>query len=95
MAFPILNKRRIKMEKKKILDDISSLIKDIDKCTGDIVKGRANGIEGFADFANAHIEAERLLVLAHQEFCFLYDYIKEVVGDDDTKYTGTTDCNGK
>lgn len=81
------------MDKRIILDDISSLIKDIGKCTCELIEARHKHDDGDEVIALSNMES--LMVKAHQEFCFLYDYIKEVVGDDDTKYTGTTDCNGK
>lgn len=63
------------MSKEQVLKDISKLIQDIDKCTGDYTKAMLEQ-DGPALGTN-HIEAGRLLVAAHQELSFLYDYIKE------------------
>lgn len=69
------------MEKDKVLSDIKSLIQDITKCEVVLVKARAMndpiGIE------NAHNRMESLMVAAHQELSFLYDYIKEGGNDED------------
>lgn len=69
------------MERDKVLSDIKSLIQDITKCEVVLVKARAMndpiGIE------NAHNRMESLMVAAHQELSFLYDYIKEGGEDED------------
>ena len=69
------------MKKDKVLSDIKSLIQDITKCEVVLVKARAMndpiGIE------NAHNRMESLMVAAHQELSFLYDYIKEGGNDED------------
>lgn len=69
------------MEREKVLSDIKSLIQDITKCEVVLVKARAMndpiGIE------NAHNRMESLMVAAHQELSFLYDYIKEGGKDED------------
>lgn len=69
------------MERDKVLSDIKSLVQDITKCEVVLVKARAMndpiGIE------NAHNRMESLMVAAHQELSFLYDYIKEGGKDED------------
>jgi hypothetical protein len=63
------------MTKEQVLLDISSLIQNIDQCTGDLVEARTRRDDG--DELIALHEMESLIVAAHQELSFLYDYIKE------------------
>ena len=62
-------------DKDKVLDDIQSLIQDITKCEVVLVKARA--MNDLIGIENAHNRMESLMVAAHQELSFLYDYIKE------------------
>lgn len=62
------------MTKKEILKDIQSLIEDIDKWTGEYVSG--NALQNSNRIIIARRQLESLLVAAHQELSFLYDYIK-------------------
>ena len=62
-------------DKEKILEDIQSLIQDIDKWTGEYVSGAA--LQSSNRIIIARRQLERLMVAAHQELSFLYDYIKE------------------
>ena len=85
------------MEKKKILDEISQLIQDIDKCTGKYIKVKRNPTADMSDlveFWNTIEQMSRLMVEAHQELSFLYDYIKDEENGN-TKYNGVTDCKAK
>ena len=61
--------------KEEILTDIQSLIQDITKCEVVLVKARA--MNNPIGVANAQHRMESLMVAAHQELSFLYDYIKE------------------
>lgn len=63
------------MERDKVLSDIKSLIQDITKCEVVLVKARA--MNDLIGIENAHNRMESLMVAAHQELSFLYDYIKE------------------
>jgi len=69
------------MEKDKVLSDIKSLIQDITKCEVVLVKARA--MNDPIGMENAHNRMESLMVAAHQELNFLYDYIKEGGKDED------------
>lgn len=63
------------MTKEKVLEDISSLIQDIDKCTEDLLDGRYS--HNKEKFHASELQMEKLMIAAHQELTFLYDYIKE------------------
>lgn len=65
------------MTKEEILKGTSQLIRDIDKCTTDLVEARMKHDDDKVLIA-LH-EMERLMVGAHQELDFLYDYINESV----------------
>lgn len=65
------------MEKKKILDEISRLIQDIDKCTDRYINMKKNPNTDISEFWRTIEQMSRLMVEAHQELSFLYDYIKE------------------
>ena len=69
------------MNKDKVLSDIKSLIQDITKCEVVLVKARA--MNDPIGTENAHNRMESLMVAAHQELSFLYDYIKEGGNDED------------
>lgn len=69
------------MERDKVLSDIKSLIQDITKCEVVLVKARA--MNDLIGIENAHNRMESLMVAAHQELSFLYDYIKEGGKDED------------
>ena len=62
-------------DKEKILSDIQSLIQDIDKWTDEYVSGTA--LQNSNRIIIARRQLESLMVAAHQELSFLYDYIKE------------------
>ena len=68
------------MNKEKILEDIQSLIQDIDKWTGEYVSGSV--LQNSNRIIIARRQLENLMVAAHQELTFLYDYIKEGDKDD-------------
>lgn len=72
------------MTKEEILKDIHSLIEDIDKCENELVKAKLT--DDISRLTNAYCEASRLIVAAHQELSFLYDYItclwKDAQGDE-------------
>ena len=63
------------MTKEEVLKDIKSLIEDIDKWTGEYVSGSV--LQNSNRIIAARRQLESLLVAAHQELSFLYDYIKE------------------
>lgn len=77
------------MKKEKILEDIQSLIQDIDKCENELLRSKSEGDTKM--FLKTLYEIERLLVAAHQELSFLRDYIKEGVNND-VEYTSSTAC---
>lgn len=62
------------MNKEQVLEDIRSLISDIDKCTADLVKAylEKNDVEVY----DKHLRMESIMLRAHQELEFLYDYIQ-------------------
>lgn len=62
-------------DKELILEDIRSLISDLDACTGELIKAKLK--EDDCEIENVHLRMERLLVVANQELNFLHDYIKE------------------
>lgn len=78
------------MSKEQVLNDIISLISDIDKCTGDFVKAKLDK-ELYGEPYRHYSNMSRLLVAARQELIFLHDYIKEGVNND-VEYTGSTAC---
>lgn len=63
------------MTKEKVLEDVATLMQDINNCTGDLVHGRKQGDIGLITMSRWKMES--LMVQAHQELGFLYDYIKE------------------
>ena len=63
------------MTKEEILKDIEQLVSDIDKCTHNYVGAQMNHDEDAINESRS--EMSRLLVGAHQELTFLYEYIKE------------------
>ena len=65
------------MERDKILKDIQALIQDIDKCTGEYVLLLLSKEPSFEKVCYTADSMSKLLVAAHQELSFLYDYIKE------------------
>ena len=60
--------------KEKVLEDINSLIQDIDKCAENLVKARVK--KDNAEILIAEGEADRLMIAARQELTFLYDYLE-------------------
>lgn len=69
------------MNKDKVLSDIQALIQDIDKCTGEYVLFLLSKEPSFEKVCYTADSMSKLLVAAHQELSFLYDYIKEVGSD--------------
>lgn len=63
-------------DKDKVLSDIQALIQDINNCENELVCAKLT--DDISRLTNAYCEASKLLVAAHQELSFLYDYIKEV-----------------
>ena len=66
------------MNKEKILEDIQSLIQDINKCENEI--SRACIERDFEAFENARDKESGLLAKARQELNFLYDQINTLYG---------------
>ena len=62
------------MTKEDVLQDIKSLIEDIDKCENELIKAKLT--DDISRLIYAVSEAFRILVASHQELTFLYDYIK-------------------
>lgn len=73
------------MTKEQVLNDISSLISDIDKCTDEVIKARWETKDKDQE-GKAIGRMESLMVAAHQELSSLYDYIgglwKDAQGDE-------------
>ena len=59
--------------KEEILKDIRSLIAEIDKCTEDLLM--AWTLKDGHKISVATSEMSKVMVAAHQELSFLYDYI--------------------
>ena len=72
------------MGKEDVLQDISSLMSDIDKCENELVKAKLT--DDISRLTNAYCQASRLLVQTKQELDFLYEYIsclwKDAQGDE-------------
>jgi hypothetical protein len=66
------------MNKEKILEDIQSLIQDIDKCNRKFRRSSSNG--NTEAFVKSLYEIERILPAVHQELSFLYDQINTLYG---------------
>ena len=74
--------------KQKVLEDIAALIQDIDKCVDKMAKDSSSkDYEAYLDTTERMI---KLMVAAHQELSFLYDYIgglwKDAQGDELPEY---------
>lgn len=65
------------MTKEQVLLDIQALIQDIYKCTGEYVLLLLSKEPSFEKVCYTADSMSKLLVAAHQELSFLYDYIKE------------------
>ena len=63
------------MNKELVLSDIKSIIEDIDKCTDELLL--AYRAKDWSSAESVHHTMESIMVAAHQELSFLYDYIKE------------------
>ena len=69
------------MTKEQVLLDIQALIQEIDK--NDFLMKNAVFTKDADKIKFLQFDNERLLVKAHQELSFLYDYIKEGGNDED------------
>ena len=65
------------MMKQKVLNDIKSLIDEIDKCTEEFSYG---SLVKWDDLDVTHVRMLNLLAKTYQELTFLYDHIKVLYG---------------
>jgi hypothetical protein len=63
------------MSKEQVLNDIMSIMQDIDKCTGELIKALYSRDESW--ILDTYEKMSGIMSAAHQELTFLYDYIKE------------------